>query len=189
MIQKSQPAKDGWVKLTLFLYINMTIYIVRHYFPFAAKRSWGESVSVYTVVTILEVLCINTYTTYKCSKRRKSKFAPLLSLSLVTILVTAALLPVISLLPGIENGNGLFMLFGFVYIIPLYFLFDQPLKHLIIVMSSSWIYTMFADSFSFRAGSLYPTENVGLAVLIVQSVLFVVTLPYYIKLVEQYFCE
>ncbi len=143
--------------------------------------------SVYTIITILEVLCINTYTTYKCSKRRNSKFASLLSLSLVTILVTAALLPVISFLPGIEKGNGLFMLFGFVYVIPLYFLLEQPIKHLIIVMSLSWIYTMFAYSLSFRAGSLYPTENVSLAVIIVQSILFIVTLPYYIKLVNNIF--
>jgi diguanylate cyclase (GGDEF)-like protein len=144
-------------------------------------------VNIYTLITILEVLCVNTYTTYRCSKKRRSKAASLLSLSGVTILVTGALLPVLSLLPGIDNGSGLFMLSGFIYVIPLYFLFDQPLKHLLIIKSSSWIYTMFAYSFSFRAGSLYPTENIGLAVIIVQSVFLVVTLPYYIRLVNNIF--
>jgi diguanylate cyclase (GGDEF)-like protein len=105
----------------------------------------------------------------------------------VTIVITAALYPVISLLPDIDQGSGLFMLIGFLYIIPLYFLFDQPLKHLMIVMSSSWIYTMFAYSFSFRAAALYPTENIGLAVVVVQTIFFVLTLPYYIKLVNNIF--
>ncbi|NLA87674.1 MAG: GGDEF domain-containing protein [Clostridiales bacterium] len=143
--------------------------------------------SGYTLITIIEVLCINTYTTYKCLKRRRSKLFTFLSLCVVTIMVTSVLYPVISLLPGIDKGNGLFMLFGFLYIIPLYFLFDQPLKHLMIVMSSSWIYTMFAYSFSFRAASLYPTENLGLAVFIIQTILFILTLPYYNKLVNNIF--
>lgn len=139
------------------------------------------------MIAILEVLCINTYTTFKCSKGRRPRLVTFLSLCAVTIIVTALLYPIISLLPGTNKGNGLFMLFGFVYIIPLYFLFDQPLKQLLIIMSSSWIYTAFGYSFSFRAGSLYPAENVGLAVVIVQTVFFVLTLPYYIKLVNNIF--
>lgn len=146
-----------------------------------------KALSIYIAITILEVLCINTYTTYKCSKGRTSRLGTFLPLCAVTIVVTAILYPVIYLLPGVDKGNGLFMLLGFIYIIPLYFLFDQPLKHLLIIMSFSWIYTMLAYSFSFRAGSLYPTENVGLAVVIVQSVFFIVTLPYYIRLVNNIF--
>ena len=146
-----------------------------------------KTMSIYIVITILEVLCISTYTTYKCSKGRRSRLGTLLSLCVVIIAVTAILYPVICLLPGIDRGNGLFMLLGFIYIIPLYFLFDQPLKHLLFIMSSSWIYTMLAYSFSYRAGSLYPTENVGLAAVVVQSVFFVVTLPYYIRLVNNIF--
>lgn len=139
------------------------------------------------MVIILEILCINTYTTYKCSKRRRSKGITLLSLCAVTIVVTAVLYPVLSILPGIDNGNALFMLFGFLYLIPLYFLFDQPIKHLMIVTSSSWIYTMFAYAFSYRVCSMYPGENTGLPVVIVLTIFFVVTLPYYIKLVNNIF--
>jgi diguanylate cyclase (GGDEF)-like protein len=141
--------------------------------------------NVYSLLTILEVLCINTYTIYKCAKRRGTKAATLLSLCAVTAVVAAAAMALEVLAP--ENGSGLFMLAGFVYVLPLFFLFAQPKKHLIIVLSSSWIYTMFGFSFSFRIGSLLPAEDAGLSVLIVQTLFFALTLSYYIKFVNNIF--
>lgn len=141
--------------------------------------------SVYSLITILEALCINTYTTYKCSKRRKSKAFTLFCLCLLTAAAAAALMYVRVPLP--DNGSVLLILFGIVYMAPLYLLYAQPFKHLMIVITSSWIYTMFAFAFSQRLGALLPTTDTGLSVLIVQTLFFTFTLSYYISFVNNIF--
>jgi len=141
--------------------------------------------SVYSLITILEALCINTYTTYKCSKRRKSKAFTLFCLCLLTAAAAAALMYVRAPLP--DNGSVLLILFGIVYMAPLYLLYAQPFKHLMIVITSSWIYTMFAFAFSQRLGALLPTTDTGLSVLIVQTLFFTFTLSYYISFVNNIF--
>lgn len=140
--------------------------------------------NIYSYITIFEVLCINTVTTYLCSVRRLSKAVTLLLLCLVTVAVTAAMLPAGVFLPDWGKGNGLFMLFGFVYVLPLYFIFAQPMKHMLIILSSSWTYTMFTFSVSHRIGSLLPAKDSELSSLVILTLFFALTLPYYIKLVN-----
>jgi len=145
--------------------------------------------NIYSLIVVLELLSINTYTTYTCSKKRNSKFVSFFSVCIVTVAFTALLFPFIPKIPnyGNGNGNGLFMIFGFLYIIPLKYFFDQHIKHLIVIMSSSWIYTMFMFAFSFRVGYLFPLEFLWLSVLIIQTLAFALTLPCYIKFVNKVF--
>ena len=85
------------------------------------------------------------------------------------------------------TGKGIFMLYGFLYVIPLKFMFDQSLKHTIIIMSSSWIYTMFAFSFAARIGYLFPFDQLTLSTAVVQTLFFAITLPFYIRFVKKTF--
>lgn len=135
--------------------------------------------SIFSLITIIEVLWINTFTTYKSAKRRKSKFITALFVCIVSFVVVAVVYFITPIMSESINGNALFMLICFLYIIPLYYLFDKQLKHLIIVMSISLSYTMIAFAFSFRIVSMFHTQMVGLLVVIVQTLLFALTLPYY----------
>lgn len=135
------------------------------------------------------MLSINTYTTYSCSKKKESSFVTVLSVCLVTAVFTLLLLPIVPRLTnfGSRNGNGLFFISGFLYVIPLKYLLNQPIKHMMIIMSSSWIYTMFVFSFSVRVGYLFPLEFLSLAILIVQTLVYAMTFPHFKKFVNKIF--
>ena len=143
----------------------------------------------YTLIILLEMLSINTYTTYLCSQKKMSTMKTILSVSVFTIVFSGLLFLFFLKLP-IQldfNGKGIFFLCGFLYAIPLKYLFDQSFKQMIIIMSSSWIYTVFIFSLSVQVGYLFPFEWFGLSVTIVQTLFYLITLPYYLKFVTKVF--
>lgn len=145
--------------------------------------------NIYSLIVILEILSINTYTTYTCSKKRQSKYVTLFTTFIISIAFTSLLIPIATHILNYVSGKGggLFMLLGFMYIIPLKFFFDQPIKHLTIIMSSSWVYTMFVFAFSVRVGYLFPPEFLWVSILFIQTLIFALSLPYYLKGVNKIF--
>jgi len=141
------------------------------------------------LIIVFEILCINTYTTYSCSKKKTSPFGSAFSVYVFTAAYSVLLIFIYLQIPMVVSftGKGIFMLYGFIYVIPLKFMFDQSLKHTIIIMSSSWIYTMFAYSFAVRAGYLFPLDQLALSIAIVQTLFFAITLPAYIKFIKKTF--
>lgn len=133
------------------------------------------------------MLSINTYTTYSCSKKKEPPLGSFLSVCAFTAVFSLLLFLVYLKMP-IQmnfNGKGFFALFGFLYVIPLKFFFDQSIKNMIIIMSSSWIYTMFAFSFSVQIGHLFSSDWFIISVLITQTLFNAITLSYYIKFVKE----
>lgn len=140
---------------------------------------------------ILEMLCINTYATYSCSSRKwpslRTALSALAVTSAITFLVGYFYLKTATPGAGAANGKGLFMLFGFLYVIPLKYVFNQSIKQTMIIMSSAWIYTMFVFAVSVQIASLIPTAPILLSAFIAQSVLYAITIPGYIKFVNRVF--
>lgn len=140
---------------------------------------------------VLEMLCVNTYATYSCSSRKWPSLRNILSVIAVSALITAlaGYLYLKIAIPGAAsaNGKGLFMLLGFLYVIPLKFLFNQSVKQTMIIMSSAWIYTMFIFAVSVQIANLIPSAPILLSAFIAQTLLYVVTLPGYIKFVNRVF--
>ncbi|MGB5823233.1 MAG: GGDEF domain-containing protein [Proteocatella sp.] len=144
---------------------------------------------LFLLINIFEILAINTYTTYSCSRK---KWSPLISILLVislTVINSILLLFIYRFFWGTTpfNGKGIIALFGFLYVIPLKYCFDQSFKEMIIIMTSSWIYTTFAFVFAVQVGYVFPIEKLPLSTLIAQTIFFVVTLTYYIKFVKKFF--
>lgn len=143
----------------------------------------------FLLINIIEILAINTYTTYSCSRK---KWPPLISILLVvslTVINSMLLLFIYRFFWGTIpfNGKGIIALFGFLYVIPLKYCFNQSFKEMIIIMTSSWIYTTFAFVFAVQVGYVFPIKKLTQSTLIAQSIFFVVTLPYYIKFVKKFF--
>lgn len=139
------------------------------------------------LIIILELLIINCITCYTCSKKKKSPFITWCSLILFTGLLTIV---ITSFNSGNYNNiilNGLFILSGFLLIIPFKFLFDQPIKHIIIIMCLSYIYTIVVFSLSFNAAHLLPERFLCLAAVIIQTLLYVVTIPFYLRFINKRF--
>lgn len=143
------------------------------------------------VLLVLEMLCINTYATYSCSSRKWPSIRTMLSVIAVTAVITVLVgyfyLKTAVLGAGSANGKGLFMLLGFLYVIPLKYLFKQSIRQTMIIMSSSWIYTMCAFAVSVQVAYLIPSFPILLSAFVAQSIIYMVTLPSYIKFVNRVF--
>jgi len=145
--------------------------------------------NIFSSIILLELLSINTYTTYSCSKKKEPPFGSFLSVCVFTAVYSILLCLICIKLP-IQmnfNGKGFAALCGFLYVIPLKIFFDQSIKHMIIIMSSSWIYTMFAFSFSVQIGYLFPSNWFAISVVITQTLFYAITLSSYIKFVNKKF--
>jgi len=96
---------------------------------------------------------------------------------------------VFSLIPfhGNGNGNGFLMLTGFMYIVPFYYLFDQTIRYTLIVMGTSWIYTMLIFVLSFRVGYLFPENFIQPTTLITQTVIYLITFPSLLNFIKSKF--
>lgn len=149
----------------------------------------ADSLNYFTLIILLEMLSVNTYTTYLCSQKKMSAIKTIISMTVITLIFSGLFFLLFLKLP-IQldfNGKGIFFLCGFFYALPLKYLFDQSLKDTIIIMSSSWIYTVFVFSFSVQVGYLFPFRWLGLSVTIVQTLFYLISLPYYLKFVTKTF--
>jgi diguanylate cyclase (GGDEF)-like protein len=108
-------------------------------------------------------------------------------LILFTLALLAVVVPISSAQPEAGIGSGRLVFVGFLYVIPLYFLFDQSLKVTFLIMCSSWIYTMLVLSFSFRIGNVFPNETSAFSQLIIQTIVYALTLHFFIIFVQNKF--
>lgn len=126
---------------------------------------------------ITEMLFINLYTSYICSKKKKQPLDTWLYLIFFTIGFNVLNIIIINLLgPTISfNGSFLYFLTGFLYIIPLQLLYAQPWRYTIIVMCTSWIYSMVIYSLALRVGLFFPLGWSIPVVFISQTILYLLT--------------
>ena len=143
--------------------------------------------AVYLAV-VFEIIFVNLLTADSCSKRRYSGAITALSLAGFSIVLVAAAMLLLGLLPFFGNGNGLFVFLGFLYLLPLYKLYERPLRRCIIVMCCAWIYTLSAFAVSVHLSkALHPGEGFENVALLVQSVIFLLLTPRFLRFVRRRF--
>ena len=137
--------------------------------------------NIFFVRTVLEMLCVNMHMFHKCSKKRVSTFVIILVISIFT----ALLLVIFHVFLNDTNifGGGS----GFVYLLPLMFLYRQPVSYSVSIMCSCWIYTMLIYVLSTQVSSLFPQWNYEISLLAVQTGLYVLTIRPFFKFVTQKF--
>lgn len=137
--------------------------------------------NIFFVLTVLEMLCVNMHMFHKCSKKRVSTFVIILVISIFT----ALLLVIFHVFLNDTNifGGGS----GFVYLLPLMFLYRQPVSYSVSIMCSCWIYTMLIYVLSTQVSSLFPQWNYEISLLAVQTGLYVLTIRPFFKFVTQKF--
>lgn len=143
--------------------------------------------SVLVLAAALEMTFVNLYVSYICSKKKYSVFITWTILLVFTICMFAVIMFFMKDAPGFGNGNGLNMLFGFLYLLPFGFIYTHPIKYKLAIMCFSWIYTMFLFSLSVRLGSLVNEQYFGLTVLLSQTLFYIVTLPRFLQFLKNKF--
>ena len=137
------------------------------------------------ILPTIEVLIINLVTLNQCFKRKYSLFKTILALCTFTVLCVFSWV-----LPSREtfSGNGRFSILGFIYIIPIKLLYDEKLEMLFLSMCMSWTYTMGIMAISIQAAYCFGGLNYGLALILIQTLLFVITfIPFKRSMIPQYF--
>ncbi|MGB5823545.1 MAG: GGDEF domain-containing protein [Proteocatella sp.] len=127
-------------------------------------------------IVILEMTFVNLFISYICLKKKYSSFVTWTILLVFTACFLTVMKFVSNVVPSYGNGNGLIMLFGFLYIIPLKFLYNHSTKYILTIMCSGWIYTMFVFSLSIRLGYLFNEEWIDFSVVLFQTLFYIITL-------------
>ena len=124
-----------------------------------------------------------------CSKKKASPFGSAFFVCAFTVAYTVLLIFIYLKNSSLARftGKGIVMLYGLLYIIPYKFMFDQSLKQTIIIMSSSWIYTLLGFSFAVQTAYLLPLEQLVLSTSIFQTLFYIITLPFFIRFVKKTF--
>lgn len=134
---------------------------------------------------LLEMVLVNLNISCLCSKRKTSLVitgATLLSFSVVFAAILSFLQ---QRLPFVGNGSGYLMITGFIYLVPLSLVHTQPFKHTLLIMCSVWTYTLLVFSVAITLETWLPLMQPGIVALLAQSGIYVLTLPYAIKLARQ----
>lgn len=146
-----------------------------------------NSTVVLQILIVLEMILINSITIIVCSRRKRSMRAVAVTFFLMTVVLVAGIRRLLILAPSYGNGNGLFVLAGFLYLIPCYFLFDQTIKYTLTVFCSTWIYTMLTFCFSVRVGYFLSGFDFTVTVFVTQTLFYLLTLGGFFSFVRKRF--
>lgn len=83
---------------------------------------------------VAEIIAMNMYIADRHSRRRYALWKILLIILLFTCVMMAFFYMLLRQLPSYGNGNGLFTLAGFLYLLPLHYLYEDSMKHNIFVI-------------------------------------------------------
>ena len=132
---------------------------------------------------IIELLFFNSLTVHQCCEKKYSVFRTVL----VIVLFSLGLLAVFWLLPFLSiPADGSLSLVGFVYIIPLRYLYRERTALLVVIMCSCWVYTLGVQAVSIQLAALL-LENSAIYVFAIETLLFLATMfPFFRKVVPKF---
>lgn len=133
----------------------------------------------------LEMLIINMNVVNLCCTKKYSLKKTVFVIVIFTILLVSASYAGLSRGKNFGNGNGMFTLIGALYIVPLKYLYVDSWKRIISIACSSWIYTMLIFSVSVHTVKMFLTENFVGTVLAVQTVLYLITVTFFISWIKK----
>lgn len=137
------------------------------------------------MVPLLEVLIFNLVTLNHCFKRKYSIFKTIAVLVAFTVF---GIMPCVLWSREIFDGNGRFSIVGFVYIIPLKFLYDEKWERLFLNICMSWTYTFGIMSASIQMVYLGAFSNYALSLAIIETILFLITfVPFREYMIPKFF--
>ena len=137
------------------------------------------------ILAILEMLCVNVYTFHICAENKVKIFLTILVIGIFTLLFFGGFYLLVRNMALL--GSGIFIICGMAYLIPLTFLYRQPIKYSISIMCSSWIYTMLVYALSIQIANLISVWNYRVSFLIAQTALYLFTIRPFFRFVSKKF--
>ena len=137
------------------------------------------------ILCVLEVVFINLSLFSMNTSRIYSWKKTIIILTVATILIIPLGLVIIKSIGMYGNGNGLFTLFGFVYLLPFRYLFKGSTKDHFFVICFCWVYSLLVLSISIHIGFALIDFGKELVLVIVETVLFLCSYKYIKKFVKE----
>ena len=140
------------------------------------------------IAIVLEMIAVNMTVIDVCSHRKYSLGVTAGVLTGFTLAVVGAFYAFLSRGTQFGNGNGLFVLAGFLYLIPINRLYEESCRRILTVVCTSWIYTMLVFCISVHLSSAADgREEFSRCVLIIQTALYALSVRGFVSLVRERF--
>ncbi len=137
----------------------------------------------------LVMVGLNLISSYQCLNKRKTLLFTFLVYGATTIIM---LLFVYTfdhyiLIDNPNIGNGVYLLFGLIYFIPIKVVSEQKPKEVLVIMFSTWIYTLFVFVIANQVSMFFPIEQKLMIAFIVQIALHAATYSPFLKFMKRKF--
>lgn len=137
-------------------------------------------------LVILEMVAVNLLTFDRCCCKKYGAAITAALLAGFTVLLFGPVCACKHFF-HLSSGSGILLPLGFLYLIPLRLLYRERLSRVFAVMCMNWLYTMGVQALVLHAVRLIGAENDFLAVFLLSSLIFLLTLPpFYKYLVPKY---
>lgn len=140
----------------------------------------------FRIAIVMEMLIANLFTVNLCAVRKYSKATSVVVLVGFTFILTYFTRGMWAFM-GFDQGDASFALIGIVYLIPLTFLYREPLRHLLSSLFSAWVYTMVIYCLAVRVAYLWPEEYFLRNTFLVQSLLYLATFYLFTRWIQKAF--
>lgn len=137
------------------------------------------------ILVVLEMLIVNMNVVNLCCTKKYSLKKTVFVIVIFSLLLISVSYTGLSRGKNFGNGNGMFTLIGALYIVPLKYLYVDSWKRIISIVCSSWIYTMLIFSVSVHTVKMFLTENFIGTVLAVQTVLYIITVTFFVSWIKK----
>ena len=124
------------------------------------------------ILPLTEVLIFNLVTLNCCFKM---KYSLIKTAAVFCVFTVFCIYPGLIFISNVFNGNGKFSIFGFLYIIPLKYLYGEKIESILLNMCMSWTYTLGILSISVQITYFLGIVNYNLYLVIIETVLFLMT--------------
>lgn len=132
------------------------------------------------IITVLEIIIVEFTSIWELSRRKHNFLTAAGTYAAVTIPLLLFMCLVAVNLPGYGNGSGGFMILGAFYFIPAMLNYGGDKKTRIIIAFYSFSYGLAIFGIAVRIGYLFGTDVLSAAVLIAQTLLYLISFPVYI---------
>ncbi|MDD3191912.1 MAG: hypothetical protein PHP41_04090 [Bacilli bacterium] len=140
--------------------------------------------NVYNFIIATEMLLANIYVTHICSKKRFALWKTISILFVFYILYFVLFWAIRTFLPPIPEGSGILLFTGFLFIIPLFLVYNQDIRYTILIMVLSWLYTTVLFSLSLILAKMIDSSMLLLLGAVIQSILLIATYPLFVGYVK-----
>jgi diguanylate cyclase (GGDEF)-like protein len=137
----------------------------------------------------LEMLFVNLFVIHKCCQRKYSRIRTFVSMALFVCALLYIEFIISSFIPNLGDGNGLFIISGFLFFIPIKILYKTPNVKVITIACFSLVYTfvLFALSVRLSYAITIPGWHLRDTALLAQTLLYIATFNTFFSLLKSRF--